>query len=30
MKQAEGMIPAHPNCLCSWAAYDSGDEVDDD
>lgn len=30
LKQAEGMIPAHPNCLCSWAAYDSGDEVDDD
>lgn len=28
LKQAEGMIPAHPNCLCSWAAYDSGDEVD--
>ena len=30
LKQAEGMIPAHPNCLCSWAAYDSGDEVDDE
>lgn len=30
LKQAEGMIPAHPNCLCSWAAYDTGDEVDDD
>ena len=29
MKQAEGMIPAHPNCLCAWAAYDTGDEVDE-
>lgn len=28
LKQADGMIPAHPNCLCSWAAYDTGDEVD--
>jgi len=28
LKQAEGMIPAHPNCLCSWAAYDTGDEAD--
>ncbi|MEN2351739.1 phage head morphogenesis protein [Lacticaseibacillus paracasei] len=30
LKQADGMIPAHPNCLCSWAAYDTGDEVNDD
>ena len=29
LKQAEGMIPAHPNCLCSWAAYDTGDEVNE-
>ncbi len=29
LKQADGMIPAHPNCLCSWAAYDTGDEVDE-
>ena len=28
LKEADGMIPAHPNCLCSWAAYDTGDEVD--
>lgn len=29
LKQADGMIPAHPNCLCSWAAYDGGDEVNE-
>lgn len=26
MAQAEGLIPAHPNCLCSWAGYDEEDE----
>lgn len=30
LKQAEGKIPAHPNCLCSWAAYDTGYDDDTD
>ena len=24
MGQADGLIPAHPNCLCSWAGYEEG------